>query len=171
MIVSELQLRLSDPAATEVLGSALARALPSVAEQPGVCYLRGELGAGKTTCVRGLLRALGIQGLVRSPSYTLIETYRAGSLDCVHIDLYRLRGAAELEDLGLREYWTAGCLLLVEWPERAAEALAPADLELEIEYADVGRAVSLRAAGPFGTEWLTVLLNDSRIIPYLPNLT
>jgi len=166
-----LQLRLSDVAATERLGGALARALPSVAAHPVVCYLRGELGAGKTTCVRSLLRALGVTAVVRSPSYTLIETYATGSLACVHVDLYRLSGAEDLEDLGLREYWTAGHLLLVEWPERGGKALAPADLELQLDYADIGRSALLRAASPLGANWLTELRNDSSITPYLYNLT
>jgi tRNA threonylcarbamoyladenosine biosynthesis protein TsaE len=171
MIESPLLLQLSDAAATEILGRALAQALPSVALRPAVCYLRGELGAGKTTCVRSLLRALGVAGIVRSPTYTLIETYPAGAITCVHVDLYRLRGPEDLDDLGLREYWTAGHLVLVEWPERAAEALARPDLELGLEYAEVGRIASLRAASPLGAAWLAQLRNDSSITPYLPNLT
>jgi tRNA threonylcarbamoyladenosine biosynthesis protein TsaE len=171
MIESPLLLYLSDTAATEILGRALARALPSLALNPAVCYLRGELGAGKTTCVRSLLRALGVAAVVRSPTYTLIETYPAGAITCVHVDLYRLRGPEDLDDLGLREYWTAGHLVLVEWPERAAPALARPDLELGLEYADAGRNASLRAASPLGAEWLAQLWNDSSITPYLPNLT
>jgi len=171
MIESQLLLHLSDAAATEILGRALARALPPLALNPAVCYLRGDLGAGKTTCVRSLLHALGIAGIVRSPTYTLIETYPAGAITCVHVDLYRLRGAEDLEDLGLREYWAPGHLVLVEWPERAGGALASPDLALDLAYADAGRDASLRAAGPLGAEWLAQLRNDNRITPYLPNLT
>lgn len=171
MIESQLLLHLSDTEATGMLGRALAHALPSVALNPAVCHLRGELGTGKTTCVRSLLRTLGVEGIVRSPTYTLIETYAAGALTCVHVDLYRLRGPEDLDDLGLREYWTAGHLVLVEWPERAAEALARPDLEVCLEYADEGRNALLRAAAPLGAEWLAELRNDSSITPYLPNLT
>ncbi len=171
MIELALQLRLDDTAATEILGCALARALPSTAVSPAVCYLRGELGAGKTTCVRSLLRALGVTGIVRSPTYTLIETYAAGSVECVHVDLYRLQGPLDLDDLGLREFWTAGHLLLVEWPERAGDALAPPDLDLDLVYHDVGRGACLRAASSLGAQWLAQVRNDSSITPYLSNLT
>ena len=80
-----------DSSATEALGQALARALPAAAAAGAVVYLQGELGAGKTTCVRSLLRALGVDGLVRSPTYTLVETYRLAALTCIHVDLYRLQ--------------------------------------------------------------------------------
>jgi tRNA threonylcarbamoyladenosine biosynthesis protein TsaE len=171
MTESVLQLRLSDAVATELLGRALARALPTVAVEPVACYLRGELGAGKTTCVRSLLRGLGVEGVVRSPTYTLVEIYTAGALTCVHVDLYRLSGGADLDDLGLREYWAPGHLLLVEWPERVGAALPPADLDLEIRHAEFGREASLRAGSALGSEWLEKFRNDGSITPYLPNLT
>src|SRR5271170_789359 len=101
-----LDVNLADSGATEALGRALARTLPGTAPggvQPGVAaqgavvYLQGELGAGKTTCVRSLLRALGVAGLVRSPTYTLVETYRLEGLLCVHVDLYRLQALTEVD--------------------------------------------------------------------------
>jgi tRNA threonylcarbamoyladenosine biosynthesis protein TsaE len=173
---SELTLRLSDAAATEILGSALARTLPSVNDasaSPSACvlYLRGELGAGKTTCARSLLHALGVAGVVRSPTYTLVETYAAGRWNCVHIDLYRLRGPADLEDLGLRDYLTAGQLLLIEWPERGGASLPSADLDLSLSYAKDGRSARLRGAGVLGERWLENLRHDTSLIPYLSNLT
>ncbi len=171
MIDSALQLRLNGPETTEILGLALAHALPSLASGPAVCYLRGELGAGKTTCVRSLLRALGVTGTVRSPTYTLIETYPAAPLECVHVDLYRLRAPLDLEDLGLRDYWTPQHLILIEWPERGGDALAPPDLELDLGYTDTGREAGVRAASPLGAHWLALLRNDTRITRYLSNLT
>ena len=169
MIESAMQLRLGDAGATEDLGLALARTLPSLGEGPALVYLRGELGAGKTTCVRSLLRGLGVAGIVRSPTYTLIETYTAGQIECVHADLYRLRDPQDLEDLGLRDYCIAGHLLLIEWPERGGEALAPADMDLQLAYADAGREAGLLAASPLGSNWLAELRNDSSIALYLSN--
>src|SRR5207248_11223859 len=106
---------------TEDLGGRLARARPAAGESLAVLYLSGELGAGKTTFARGFLRALGVTEEVRSPTYTLIELYPAGALTAVHVDLYRVRDAAELEALGLREWARGGHLWLIEWPERSEE--------------------------------------------------
>src|SRR5580700_11242844 len=105
-----MEIHLEGSVATESLGQALARSLPDALRRGAaaggagaVLYLQGELGAGKTTCVRSLLRALGVTGLVRSPTYTLVETYILADLTCVHVDLYRLRAATEIEELGLRD--------------------------------------------------------------------
>jgi tRNA threonylcarbamoyladenosine biosynthesis protein TsaE len=92
---------LPDSSVTAALGQALARSLPGAVRTGGaVLYLHGELGAGKTTCVRSLLRALGVTGLVRSPTYTLVETYPLATLTCVHVDLYRLQSLTEVDELG-----------------------------------------------------------------------
>src|SRR5262245_38263379 len=105
---------LPDPTATEALGAALA---PGVA--PGrVLHLSGDLGAGKTTVVRGVLRALGYYGKVKSPTYTLVEPYGLSSLNLYHFDFYRLRNAEEWESSGFREYFSPQAACLVEWPER-----------------------------------------------------
>jgi len=109
-----------------------------------VVHLRGDLGTGKTTLVRGILRGLGHMGAVKSPSYTLIEPYEPGDRPVFHLDLYRLGDPEELEYLGLRDLLGADSLLLVEWPERAGQALPPADLEVEIAYAGTGRDLDLR---------------------------
>src|SRR5713226_5721341 len=103
-----------------------------------VLYLQGELGAGKTTCVRSLLRALGVTGLVRSPTYTLVETYPLATLTCVHVDLYRLQSLTEVDELGLRDMVGPGSLIMVEWPERGGAAVPAADLDLTLGY--VGEA-------------------------------
>src|SRR5882762_2148671 len=134
-----MELNLPDSSVTEALGRALARSFPGAAQTAAVVYLQGELGAGKTTCVRSLLRALGVTGLVRSPTYTLVETYGLGVLTCVHVDLYRLQALTEVDELGLRDLVGPGCLLLVEWPERGGAALPPADLNLTLLYAGDGR--------------------------------
>jgi tRNA threonylcarbamoyladenosine biosynthesis protein TsaE len=169
---------LADSSATEALGRSLARSFPGagngaggVADTGAVLYLQGELGAGKTTCVRSLLRALGVAGLVRSPTYTLVETYELTPLTCVHVDLYRLQSLNEVEELGLRDLLGPQCLLLVEWPERGGDALPPADLDLMLSYADDGRRASLHARTPLGSAWLENLGRDSSLMPYVSNLT
>jgi tRNA threonylcarbamoyladenosine biosynthesis protein TsaE len=109
----------------------------------GLVFLRGELGAGKTTLVRGLLRALGYEGAVRSPTYTLIEPYVLDGVRLYHLDLYRLGDPEELEYLGLRDLLDGEALLLVEWPERGAGVLPAPDLEIEISHVPPGRRIAL----------------------------
>jgi tRNA threonylcarbamoyladenosine biosynthesis protein TsaE len=170
---SRLELTLPDAAATEALGAALARTFPGAPAESASLHLEGDLGAGKTTCVRSLLRAFGVTGLIRSPTFTLVEYYRLAALTCVHVDLYRLDGPAEVEELGLRDYLESGCLLLVEWPGKGASALPPPDIDMMLGFAEpaVGRAAHLRAHGALGETWLGNLRNDTSLIPYLPNLT
>jgi tRNA threonylcarbamoyladenosine biosynthesis protein TsaE len=123
-----IRLALADAAATVAAGAALGRA---TAHRPGlVVYLRGELGAGKTTLARGWLRALGADGAIRSPTYTLVEPYELNGRSTLHVDLYRLQGPAELEQLGLADTPPDRSLWLVEWPERAGGRLPPADLDI-----------------------------------------
>ncbi len=116
----------------------------------GVVYLVGDLGTGKTTLVRGMLRGLGHRGSVRSPTFTLVEPYALAALDAYHLDLYRLGDPEELEYLGLRDYLEPGVLCLVEWPERGLGHLPPSDLTVRIEYADDGRRIELTAETPAG---------------------
>jgi tRNA threonylcarbamoyladenosine biosynthesis protein TsaE len=173
-----MELHLEGSSATESLGRALARSLPGalrrgteVGSGGAVLYLQGELGAGKTTCVRSLLRELGVAGLVRSPTYTLVETYNLADLTCVHVDLYRLRAATEVDELGLRDLAGSGCLLLVEWPDKGGAALPPADVELWLQYAGDARAAHLHAKTPLGNLWLENLGHDTSLSFYVSNLT
>ena len=129
-----------DDRAMEELGKRLARSVGI----SGIITLCGELGAGKTTLVRGLLRGLGYEGKVRSPTYTLVEPYPLDDLTVYHLDLYRLGEPEELEWLGIRDLLTGDGLLLVEWPERGRGVLPPSDLEISIDYQDAGRMVRLR---------------------------
>lgn len=156
MSLPSLDLRLADSSATEALGAALARAHAGMSGS-AVLYLSGELGAGKTTCVRSLLRTLGVVGTVRSPTYTLVESYALADITCVHVDLYRIQGPAEVAELGLRDYFATDCLLLVEWPEKGGSALPGADVHLTLNYVADARSASLRAASARGGEWLEKL--------------
>lgn len=141
-----MEIELRDPEAQVAFGEALGRLLP----RRLVVYLEGDLGTGKTTLVRGMLRGLGYRGTVRSPTFTLVEPYALGTLDAYHLDLYRLGEPEELEYLGLRDYLEPGVLCLVEWPERGAGYLPPPDLVVRIEYADEGRRLELAAETPTG---------------------
>lgn len=116
------------------LGRVLGRAL--CAAGPGVLVIgiEGELGAGKTTLVSGILNGVGIAGPIRSPTYTLIEPYEAAGLQLYHIDLYRLADAREVEALGIRDLLDSHAVLLIEWPSRAQGALPAVDLSVSIDY-------------------------------------
>jgi tRNA threonylcarbamoyladenosine biosynthesis protein TsaE len=116
------------------LGRALGGALHTDASGALVIGIEGELGAGKTTLVGGILAGLGIAGAIRSPTYTLIEPYEAAGLQLYHIDLYRLSSAREVEALGIRDLLDERAVLLIEWPSRAAGALPTEDLSVSIEY-------------------------------------
>jgi tRNA threonylcarbamoyladenosine biosynthesis protein TsaE len=166
-----MDLNLVDSSATESLGRALAHSFPGAMRAAAIVYLRGELGAGKTTCVRGLLRELGVTGLVRSPTYTLVESYGTGALTCVHVDLYRLQTSVEVDELGLRDFLHPGCIVLIEWPEKGGTELPPADVDLVLRYSGEARLGRLTPATPLGDEWLRNLGRDSSLIPYVSNLT
>jgi tRNA threonylcarbamoyladenosine biosynthesis protein TsaE len=138
---------------TEGFGARLARSRPP-ADGLSVIYLTGDLGAGKTTLTRGFLRELGVTGPVRSPTYTLVEMYALGSLTALHLDLYRLSDAAELDNLGVREWARGGHLWLVEWPERGAERLPGADLVITLTAGQDGHDIDVVARTDSGAAWL-----------------
>jgi len=142
---------------SEALGAALARGCPWDEAEPRLIYLSGELGAGKTTLAAALLESLGAQETVRSPSYALIETYSLPAGLAVHLDCYRLGDARELEQLGLRDYFTDRTLWLVEWPERVAGALPVPDLALRLELAGEGRSCRIEARTSIGQGWLALV--------------
>ncbi|BAU48171.1 ATPase [Sulfurifustis variabilis] len=140
--MSTVSLHLADEAATERLGARLAAALPGIR----LVYVRGPLGAGKTTLVRGMLRALGHEGPVKSPTFTLVEPYALDGYRLHHFDLYRLENPKELEFLGMRDYLQGNDVCVVEWPERAGGVLPPPDLDVMILLNNNrGRSVHLEA--------------------------
>jgi len=141
--------------ATASLGAKLAAGIG-----PGMrIYLRGDLGSGKTTLIRGLLRGLGVQDRVKSPTYALVELYVASRLNLYHFDFYRFLDAREFEDAGLAEYFRGEGVCLVEWPERAGDALPRPDLELSLAYAGAGREISVKAYSAVGERCLAKIQN------------
>jgi len=161
---------LPDSGATESLGRALARAFPG-AGSGAIVHLQGELGSGKTTCARSLLHALGVTAPVRSPTYTLVDTYSVAGLTCVHVDLYRVQTTTEVEELGLRDMTGPGYLMLIEWPEKGGVAVPRADLFLQLVYHGDARSANLGTASEIGKAWLAKLAIDTSLAPYVSNLT
>jgi tRNA threonylcarbamoyladenosine biosynthesis protein TsaE len=129
-----------DASETEALAASLLGA-PTPGAPCRVVELAGDLGTGKSTFARGALRALGARGAVKSPSYTLLETYELPAITVVHLDLYRLRDPDELEHLGLSDYYLPGHLWLVEWPERAGGRLPRPDLRFEFSLVEGGHRI------------------------------
>jgi tRNA threonylcarbamoyladenosine biosynthesis protein TsaE len=156
----ETAIFLPDPTATDRLGQQLAATRPERA----VVFLHGDLGAGKSSLARAMLRALGVTGTVRSPTYTLIERYPLAGGEAVHLDLYRIAAADELEFLGLDSLAPEADLWLVEWPERGAGALPEADLRIDLSVANAGRQARLAPGTVAGRDWvrrLAPLVEDS----------
>ncbi len=146
---------LPDEAATLALGARLAGV-----QRPGMAiWLSGDLGAGKTTLTRGLLRALGYDGRVKSPTYTLVEIYPFSSFNLYHFDLYRFVDPDEWEDSGFREYFNRESVCLVEWPEKGGAILPPPDLEIRLEEDGEGRLARLRGVTEEGRRCVQILLD------------
>ena len=144
---------LPNPEATEACGRAWSAMI-----RPGLqLSLRGELGAGKTSLVRGLLHGLGVEGAVKSPTYPLLESYNLPHLTIYHFDFYRINHPDELEDAGFRELFNDTSVCLVEWPERAESWLSPADLLIELHVEEQGRRIHISAATPIGQQCLARL--------------
>ena len=147
-----------DQAATLRLGQACAAG----AQNGQVLHLRGELGAGKTTLARGLLRALGHSERVKSPSYTLVEPYGDLRLNVYHFDFYRFKDRSEWLSSGFREHFGPDSFCIVEWPERAGDLITPPDLDIQLEYDGEARRAALAAHSPQGRAWLDSALSRWR---------
>lgn len=148
-----LKTRLAQEPETLDLGAALAPCL-----EPGLTlYLRGELGAGKTTLVRGIVQALGHRGPVRSPTYALVEVYDLSRLHLHHFDFYRFHDPHEWIDAGFRESFDGTNVTVIEWPEKAGPWLPPADVEIRLDIVDHGREATLTSNTLRGQKCLAML--------------
>ncbi|MCO5761075.1 MAG: tRNA (adenosine(37)-N6)-threonylcarbamoyltransferase complex ATPase subunit type 1 TsaE [Gammaproteobacteria bacterium] len=141
-----MKIEIRGEAAQEALGQLLAGLL----RPPLILWLEGDLGTGKTTLTRGILRGLGHGGAVRSPTFTLLEPYELGPRRLYHLDLYRLGDPEELEYLGLRDLLERDSILIVEWPRRGGRVLPAADLEIRFDYRADARALEFQSLSPGG---------------------
>ena len=141
---------------------ALGARLAALTEGHGTLYLHGDLGAGKTTLSRGIVRGLGHVGAVKSPTFTLVEPYEIAGHKVFHFDLYRLADPEELEFMGIRDYFEDGALCLIEWPERGAGVLPKADLDITIAVHAGGRSLTLVPNGARAELWCAVLAEEQQ---------
>jgi tRNA threonylcarbamoyladenosine biosynthesis protein TsaE len=158
-----MRLHLPTPDHTDRIAALFARMRP----RRGIVHLRGDLGAGKSTFARAMLRALGVQGAIRSPTYTLVERYPLDDgNDALHLDLYRIGDPGELEFLGLDA--GEGALWLVEWPERGGAHLPTADLDVAMALDGTGRSLDAVAGTPVGDEWLAMVAGSTDLAAFVP---
>ncbi len=132
----------SSAEAMESLGASLAEQITQFETAPLIIYLRGDLGAGKTTLIRGALRAMGHTGLVKSPTFTLVETYTLPPYEIYHFDLYRISDPEELDYIGMREFCRPQSISFIEWPELGKSMLPGPTMDIFIEYHPQGRCVN-----------------------------
>lgn len=158
-MVAEFTFNLTDETATLDLGKKLAQ----VCTCPCIIFLEGELGAGKTTLVRGFLRGFGYEGVVKSPTYTFVEPYELKQCWIFHFDLYRLQTVRELEPIGIQDYFSPNAICLLEWPERATGLLPKADLLCTIAVATVGRHIKIKALTTNGEDILVKLRSGIKL--------
>jgi tRNA threonylcarbamoyladenosine biosynthesis protein TsaE len=151
MLKKSITLFLPDELATLTVANQLAR---SVEKKPAVIFLYGQLGAGKTTFSRGFLQGLGYDGKVKSPTYTLVESYELEEISVYHFDFYRVFDPEELEFIGIREYFAAQAICLIEWPEQAGKWLPEPDISCYLEWHAEGREFKCVANSERGREIL-----------------
>ena len=155
--MSEVTLYLADEQAMSDFGARIAR----VTRGHGLIFLEGNLGMGKTTLSRGIIRGLGHVGAVKSPTFTLVEPYEIGDIRAFHFDLYRLVDPEELEYMGIRDYFDEDALCLIEWPDKGAGFLPKPDLTITISQQDSGRSLKMLSQGSRGEAWCAALALES----------
>ncbi|CAI8893001.1 N(6)-L-threonylcarbamoyladenine synthase, TsaE subunit [Pseudomonas sp. IT-P258] len=156
--MSEVTLYLADELAMSDFGARIAR----ITQGHGLIFLEGNLGMGKTTLSRGIIRGLGHVGSVKSPTFTLVEPYEIGDIRAFHFDLYRLVDPEELEFLGIRDYFEDDALCLIEWPDKGAGFLPKPDLTITISPQDSGRSLKILSQGSRGEAWCAALALESK---------
>ncbi len=156
--MSEVTLYLADEQAMSDFGARIAR----ITQGHGLIFLEGNLGMGKTTLSRGIIRGLGHVGAVKSPTFTLVEPYEIGDIRAFHFDLYRLVDPEELEFLGIRDYFEDDALCLIEWPDKGAGFLPKPDLTITISSQDSGRSLKILSQGSRGEAWCAALALESK---------
>lgn len=159
--MTPITLNLPDESATETLAQRLA----PLVRNGGRIHLNGDLGAGKTTFARALLRECGIKGRIKSPTFALVEVYNLSNLYCYHFDFYRFTDPREWLDAGFRDALRNDALVLIEWAEKAGPALPPPDLEITLRPAGDGRVATLTASSEQGQSWLTALFPSAETPP------
>jgi tRNA threonylcarbamoyladenosine biosynthesis protein TsaE len=155
-----VQIILNNVDDTEAFGRLLLSALPKKC----LVFLNGQLGAGKTSLVRGMLRAAGYEATVRSPTYSLVEEYKLSEQSIYHFDLYRLKDAEELEWMGMSDYLNDNALCLIEWPEMGEGFLPTADVEISLNVVEEGRRLEIKALNPQLKNTLEVLFKNNNIL-------
>src|SRR5690554_3200402 len=169
--LSKKDVYLKDEEATLALAAQFAPLLsgahPAVgeAQRGGRIHLRGDLGAGKTSFARALLRASGITGRIKSPSYALLESYNLSNLYFYHLDFYRFSDSREWLDAGFRDILDDTAIVVIEWPEQAGAMLPPPDLDIQLIHEDEGRSAVLTAHSEKGSLWLTTLFPPTPASP------
>lgn len=156
--MSEVTLYLADEEAMTAFGARIAQ----TTQGHGLIFLEGNLGMGKTTLSRGIIRGLGHVGAVKSPTFTLVEPYEIGDVRAFHFDLYRLVDPEELEFLGIRDYFEDDALCLIEWPDKGAGFLPKPDLTITISPQDSGRSLKILSQGSRGEAWCAALASESK---------
>jgi len=162
--MEQLEYFLADELATIELGNSLAKVVLNTEQQALIVYLYGDLGAGKTTLTRGFVQGMGHKGHVKSPTYTIVEPYELANWRIYHFDLYRLSDAEELEYMGIRDYFSSDCCCFIEWPEKGADFLASADIEIKMIYKEEQRIINLLACserGKFVLAALAVIVSNN----------
>lgn len=145
---------------TEAASEKIAERLAACLFSPLVLTFSGEIGAGKTTIIRALLRSLGVKSTIKSPTFSLVESYLGTHLQIHHFDLYRITEETELDYIGFRDYFDTGALCCIEWPERAGSYLTKIDIAFKLNFKGAGREIQINTFSSAGNAVLSCLTGE-----------